>query len=160
MTGQIHTESRYLVHESGTKFYETVIFLNADEKKFAVVKRWGKIGVAGTGGGEIIVDTHSMARSAQAASEKIIEGKRKRGYNFATSTHGFHGTNVAYKDAGSFVAAVGRHYKLEGARREVLSAMYIDDKTIGDDPNAAIIDDIVSETPEPEPERDDNYGSW
>lgn len=159
MTGQIHIESRYLVHEGGTKFYETVTYLNPDEKKFVVAKRWGKIGAA-FGGGEIIVDAYSSARTAQGAAERVIEGKRKRGYALAATSHGFHGTNVAYKDAGSFVAAVGRHYTTEASRKSVLAAMYISDELQGTEATMAIIDEIVSETPEPEPDRDDSFGSW
>ena len=155
MTGQIHTESRYLVHEGGTKFYETVVFHNADAKRFALVKRWGKTGA--TGGGEILVDTFTTARAAQAAGEKIIASKMKRGYQVAANTHGFHGSDGPFKTVEAFIAAVGKHYLVETSRRSVLAAMMLDNADV---PEVTEENEVISEEPTPEPERDEDFGSW
>lgn len=159
MTGEIHFESRYMVHESGTKFYETVTFINAEAKLFATVKRWGKIAAA-PGGGEVLVDEASSARAATSAAEKVIESKRKRGYSLASSTHGFHALSTSYKTEEEFVAAVKKHYTSGVHQSVVLSSMGIPDGGMVVNARPDDADDIVSEEPAPEPDRDDTYGSW
>lgn len=156
MTGQIHTESLYLVHESGTKFYETVIFHNADAKRFALVKRWGKVLSGDGGNGEILTESFTTARQAQAAAEKIIASKRKRGYKPAASTHGFHNASGPFTTPEAVVASVGKHYSSPGSRSAVLATMLLE----GEDIPVMEENEVISEEPTPEPERDADFGSW
>ena len=155
MVGEIHVQATYLVHAGGTKFYEVIAFSNVDAKKFTLVKRWGKLAAA-DGGGECKVETYSTQRKLEEAAGKIISSKQGRDYGIATSAHGFNPMGVSYNRAEDFNDALSRHYSSGGAVAEVLIGMGIEDLA----PREWEENEVVSETPEPEPERDEDYGSW
>lgn len=156
MVGEIHVESCWLAHEGGTKFYETVSLSNPDAKKFALVKRWGKMAAA-DGGGECKVETFATKRALDLAAGKTVTGKQGRGYNLASSNHGFHGVGVSYNRAEDFNDALSKHYSSGGAMSEILVAMAIEDL----EPRPEIEEnEVVSEEPTPEPERGETWGSW
>lgn len=157
MIGEIHVGTTYLTHEGGTKFYEVVCFSNPDAKKFVLVKRWGKMALR-DGGGESKVETYATARKLDDAYQKAVDGKRARGYQVASTSHGFHALGVSYRDADEFYATLKKHYTTGTHIHEILTGMGIGE--LDGAGSAGEENEIVSETPEPEPERDDNYGSW
>lgn len=157
MVGEIHVQATYLVHAGGTKFYEVIHFYNVDAKKFTLVKRWGKLAAA-DGGGECKVETYPTQRKLEEAANKIISSKQGRDYGTATSAHGFNPMGVSYRSAEDFNDILSKHYSSGHVVKEVLVNMGIEEL----EPREWIPtdDDVVSETPEPEPERDEDYGSW
>ena len=155
MIGEIHVGTTYLAHETGTKFYEVICFSNVDAKKFVMVKRWGKRSGA-PGGGECKVETFGTARQLESNAEKIINSKRGRGYAGAASTHGFHSLGLSYNRPEDFAAALKKHYTTGAPIHEILIGMGIEELAVSEIEE----NEIVTETPEPEPDRDDNYGSW
>jgi predicted DNA-binding WGR domain protein len=158
MVGEIHVTTQMLAHAGGTKFYEVIQFANVDAKKFVLVKRWGKVAVA-NGGGECKVETFPTHRKLEEAANKIITSKRGRDYELATSSHGFHAMGVSYRSAEDFNSILTKHYTTGAPISEVLIGMGIADW----EPTTSQgkeDDEIISETPEPEPERDADYGSW
>lgn len=156
MVGEIHFETTWLTHESGTKFYELVRFTNPDAKKFTLVKRWGKLAAA-DGGGECKIETFASQRAMEAASDKTRQSKEGRGYSIASTTQGFHGLSVSYNRAEDFNDAVSKHYSSGGALSEIMVSMGIEDLEPRIEPED---NEVVSEEPTPEPERGETWGSW
>lgn len=158
MTLSITTETTYMEHESGTKFYEVVLVNAADLKKFLVVKRWGKIS-AKDGEGETQVIPYNTPRTALLAADKVKGEKIKRGYSVMSSAHGLHG-GPQLRSTDDIKSAMKNHYAKHWPM--VLGALGID--TIqGLSMTGAWMDEadsIVSEEPPPEPERGDSWGSW
>lgn len=157
MLGEIHVGTDYLAHEGGTKFYEVIRFYNVDAKKFVLVKRWGKTSGA-PGGGECKVETFTSQRQLESNADKIITSKKGRGYVSASSTHGFNALGRSYKSGEDFYAALKKHYTTHAPISEILIGMGItelESGTVSEPEN-----EIISETPTPEPDRDEDYGSW
>lgn len=159
MTHSITTECTYMEHESGTKFYEVVLINAADLKKFLVIKRWGKLS-APSGGGETQVHEYPTHRAALAGKEKFVGEKAKRGYAADTSAHGLH-SRPTLSSTADIQSAIKGHYTkhwpmvlqhlgLDVIQGREITGVWMDEAD----------DSIVSEEPEPEPERGDSWGSW
>lgn len=151
-------EGTLLMHEGGTKFYETMLFHIPDAGQHFLVKRWGKTSAL-SAGGEIQFSIFPNARKAQAAAQTVIRQKEGRGYSkrgVAIGLHGYGGTI----DNSNVQAQLTTHYGAVNAtlilrefipelRRTQATGIIIDE-----------LDDIVSEEPAPEPERGETWGSW
>jgi predicted DNA-binding WGR domain protein len=150
----VSTETMFMLHSGGTKFYEITLINAADLKTFLVVKRWGKI-EAIKGGGEVQVLDYSTPRTALQAAEKLKNDKEKRGYQLKDPTHGL-GGNFAASGTADILSAIKGHYTKHWP-------MVIQHLGLIDDSSPANDDDdegIVSEQPLPEPDRGDTWGSW
>jgi predicted DNA-binding WGR domain protein len=67
---KVAVNSRYMLHESGTKFYEIVTFSSEAMKRYVSVRRWGKIS-ARSGGGEVKHESFGSAKQQSAAAHKL-----------------------------------------------------------------------------------------
>jgi predicted DNA-binding WGR domain protein len=153
----ITTEPRYLAHEGGTKFYEVIEFWNPDDKKFVMVKRWGKVGTAG----ETMVEEFNVMRACNAAAEKILKAKMSRGYQRDSSTEGFHGRGRSFAER-ELMPALDTHYRSIALTRKVIDMLNLS-KIRGMEADMMIVDelsDIVVEEPGPEPDRGESWASW
>jgi predicted DNA-binding WGR domain protein len=154
---QITTEPRYLEHEGGTKFYEVIEFWNPDDKKFVMVKRWGKIGTTG----ETMVEAFGTMRACNSAAEKILKSKMGRGYSKTASAQGFHGRGRSFTPT-ELVMLLGTHYQSKPFTQKVVDGLDLH-KIQGIEATHMIIDeldDIVTEEPGPEPDRGESWGTW
>lgn len=154
---KITTEPRYFEHEGGTKFYEVVEFWNPDDKRFVLVKRWGKIGTLG----ETMCESHSSLRACNAAAEKLIKSKMGRGYQRTPSTIGLHARARSFTEV-ELIGAIQSHYRSTPFLSE-LTAMLDVDKIRGLGADMLVVDElneIVSEEPGPEPDRGESWGTW
>jgi predicted DNA-binding WGR domain protein len=154
---QITTEPRYLEHEGGTKFYEVVELWNPDDKKFVLVKRWGKIGTTG----ETMVEEFNVMRACNAAAEKILKSKMGRGYAKSSTSEGIHG-RARSLSAKELMPLLDSHYKSAPFTRKVMDYLHLN-KIQGMEAHMMIVDelsDIVSEEPGPEPDRGESWGTW
>lgn len=156
----ISTETMFMLHEGGTKFYEIVLLNAADLKKFLVIKRWGKT-EARKGGGETQVIEYPTPRAALVAAEKLREDKAKRGYQITGAMHGF-GARSAFTGTDDIRSAVKGHYTKHWPM--VLGHLGLD-VIQGHEATMMIVDeldssDVVFEQPPPEPDRGDSWGSW
>lgn len=156
----ISTETMFMLHEGGTKFYEITLLNAADLGKFLVIRRWGKIGARSTGG-EIQIATHATPRAALLDAEKLKNDKTKRGYYIKDATHGF-GARFSATGTDDILNAIKRHYVTHWPM--VVQHLGMDgDKITGKSADFMVVDemaDIVVEEPAPEPERGENWGSW
>lgn len=156
-TSVVH-EGTLLMHEGGTKFYETMVFHAADHGQHLLVKRWGKTS-AMSGGGEIQILSHPNARKAQAAADNVIRQKEGRGYakrGVAIGLHGYGGTI----DSSNLAQLLKTHYGTDNAQAILREFM---DELRGTQITGVWVDEadsIVSEEPAPEPERGETWGSW
>lgn len=151
-------EGTLLMHEGGTKFYETMLLHIPDAGQHFFIKRWGKTSAL-SAGGEIQLVELPNARKAQAAAHTVIKQKEGRGYakrGVAIGLHGYGGTI----DRSNVEAQLTTHY---GAANAALILREFIPELRGTQASGTIIDeasDIVSEEPAPEPERGDTWGSW
>jgi predicted DNA-binding WGR domain protein len=156
----VSTETMFMLHSGGTKFYEITLINAADLKTFLVVKRWGKI-EAIKGGGEVQVLDYSTPRTALQAAEKLKNDKEKRGYQIKDATHGLGGSFAASGTA-DILSAIKGHYTKHWPM--VLGHLGLD-MTQGNEATMMIVEDdldpsVVFEQPPPEPDRGDSWGSW
>jgi len=150
---KIHIESKFLAHEGGTKFYELVEFWNSEQGKYVVVKRWGANGSVG----QKSVEGFPVLRKAQQVADRTVSSKVNRGYNITSSSYGLHGLGVSELSVenGDLGRAIQNHY---GSTDEIWEALGLFEILLpADDVTEA---DIISEEPEPEPERGEEWGSW
>lgn len=155
-------EGTLLMHEGGTKFYETMLLHIPDAGQHFFIKRWGKTSAL-SAGGEIQFVVLPNARKAQAAAHTVIKQKEGRGYakrGVAIGLHGYGGTI----DRSNVEAQLTTHYGAANAAlilREFIPELRNELK--GKEITGIWVDeasDIVSEEPAPEPERGDTWGSW
>lgn len=155
---KITTEPRYLEHEGGTKFYEVIEFWNPDDKKFVLVKRWGKIGTTG----ETMIEEFNVMRACNAAAEKILKSKMSRGYAKSSSSEGIHGRSRSFAE-NEVMPILDTHYKSTPFIRKVIDQLNLN-KIQGMTADMMIVDeladDIVVEEPGPEPDRGESWASW
>jgi predicted DNA-binding WGR domain protein len=147
--------SDYLVHSGGTKFYEIVTFSNASEKTFVEVRRWGKIELAQSGGGQTQVLAHPTAADALDSARKQVRAKERGDYDKKPGKFGLHVANGT-QTLGAAYRAIGEHY----ADPELVASVRL--KTGSARDGAALepaIDDLPKE-PMPEPDRGESWGSW
>lgn len=151
---EILIEPRYLTHEGGTKFYEVIQLYSVIQKRFVLVRRWGKMALR-NGGGETKIESFGDLRRCQQASDRILADKSKRGYSRATMGFGLHG--VERTSADKLRAALSQHYNDRDAVEQIVSML-------GSDETASHVDseDVIEEGFEvkPEPVRDADWGSW
>ena len=151
----LSTETMFMPHESGTKFYEITLLNAADMGRFLVVKRWGKMD-ARRGGGEVQVLTYPTPRAALVAAEKLKNDKLKRGYSLGTATHGY-GANTSLTGTEAIVSTTKAHYikhwpmviQALGLEESGVTNVWVDETA-----------DVVVEEPAPEPKRGEHWGSW
>lgn len=163
MTISVVHETALLMHEGGTKFYEVVTLHAADIKQHLLIKRWGKTS-AMSRGGEIQIQMFGAARKAGQASDTVLRQKEKRGYakrGIAFGLHGYGGTLTNENLKGLLLDHYGADNTV-AILREFMTPLG-EDKIRGLEATSIWVDevnDIVSEEPEPEPERGDSWGSW
>lgn len=159
MSDPIHFEPRIYQHESGSKFYEVVEIWHPDEKRFLLVRRWGK-NSALEGGGEIKFEPYLTLRLCNAAAEKLIDSKEKRGYERVSSGWGLHGCSSTTVP-GKLFDTLKRHYNAETAEH-ICSLLGVPAKPFFDFDEPYDENDIVVEEPvlTPEPIRTAEWGSW
>ena len=151
-------EGTLLMHEGGTKFYETMVFHAPDAGQHILVRRWGKESAL-TAGGEIKFVVLPNARKAQSAAHTVITQKEGRGYEKRSTFHGLHGYGGII-DRSNLESLLRAHY---GAANAKLILNEFIPELRGTQVTGAIIDeadDIVIEEPAPEPERGETWGSW
>ena len=66
----------FLLHDGGTKFYETVLIQNDRTGKFMLLKRYGSMAKL-VGGGTILIDDSPRLPFANAERNRILMEKRK-----------------------------------------------------------------------------------
>lgn len=89
----IQVDTHYLLHEGGTKFYETVLLLD-NSGPAMLIKRYGKTEHARTGGGETIIE-RGTASAMMNSRTKIINEKLRPAKGYIDShkdmqTYGLH----------------------------------------------------------------------
>lgn len=161
MTTSLTHKATYLLHESGTKFYEVVQLYNADERKFVLVKRWGKV-AARVRGGEIKVEEYQSALKLDAAAAKVVRDKESRGYaQTKPDTAGaLHNRNGSYTSEKEFAGTVNMHYGPNGSRVESAILGHAHGASASSDDDDEDSSDVVVEEPQPEPDRGETWGSW
>lgn len=154
----ITTDPRYLEHDGGTKFYEVIEFWNTDDKKFVLVKRWGKIGTLG----ETMVEFFGTMRACNSAAEKILKSKMGRGYEKTSSVEGFHGRGRSFTET-ELIALLGTHYRSKPFTTKVVDGLGLNALIQGLEIDTVVFDeasDVVVEEPGPEPDRGESWASW
>ena len=152
MTVPITIESKFMMHESGSKFYEIITLNAADIGQHIVVKRWGKAS-AQNGGGEIQVHTYPSARKAGAAADTVKRQKEGRGYAHQAGGPGLNSFG-GQLTSGNVAHFLETHYGKNNAR--AILSNFNDERIRGLQATTMVLDeasDIVSEEPVPEPER-------
>ena len=162
MSDPIHISAKYFLHESRTKFYEVVEMWHPDNKRFVVVKRWGKVG-AKEGGGEHKLEPFISQRACSAAAEKVISQKEGRGYTRVPLDYGFHSHAPTFLPS-TIESGLRSHYKTYDVVDGVMHHLGLT-MSAHAEPTMVIMDemnDIVSEEPVvvPEPIRGEEWGSW
>lgn len=146
-------ETNYLVHDGGTKFYETVLITSHTSDKAVLIKRYGPINKS-RGGGTIIFKQGGI-KNCRELCEKIVAEKRtlRSGKGKYVGTKGNHGLQRSPKEvfaAQDLQAAISAHYNDQDIARQV--AAYF----------PAVLDMAPTPAcpPEPEPVRDASWGTW
>lgn len=153
---EILCEPKFLVHESGTKFYEVVEFYNVAAGKFVSVNRWGKI-AAQHGGGETKVGQFiDICKCQDAARKKLLE-KSGRGYSERTVRFGLH-AGTSKIESETLLSELRKHYSNEGVIYTILSGLDINDslETVKTYSTAS---ESVAEA-SPAFSRGEEWGSW
>ena len=163
-------ETNYMVHEGGTKFYETVLIWTQDKQDPCLIKRWGPIGKR-MGHGQTKVEYHESLAAARRAQmeicgEKLKERPGKGRYEYAAFSYGLHDLpkmgGVGRMSKNLLCAALVNHYSEAEAgeaklRNEILWHFEIDEHG---DMELPLDDDIVEEAPEEPIIRSATWGSW
>lgn len=150
----------YLLHDGGTKFYET-IRIEADNGPAMLIKRWGKASEFMNGGGQTKI--HRGSASVVRAEEiKILEEKRKmrpgKGQYISRNAGGYGLHDMVNKFTDGEVEARLSHYSDPDVRSSIATYFNLDAN------NAAPVEQDIEtevEIEEPTPvERGDNWASW
>lgn len=152
MQTDVHIETGYFDHESGTKFYE-IVTITKDAEVHLMITRWGKVGTQG----QIKVTECKSARRAEELAWETRQSKENRGYRLSTSRHGLHVNNLGSWNLNALERAILVHYGHDGGR--VLDYLKVSRLATSN----VIVDEaanVVTEEPKPEPERGEGWGSW
>lgn len=149
-------ETTYLVHDGGTKFYETVLIVSDGTAGAMLIKRYGPLNKLG-GGGQTIVETGG-ASSCRDANFRILAEKKamRSGKGQYVKTDGNYGLQRQEI----------QHFQTDdGLKRDVGLHYYDQDiaKQMSDffsPTSAAAAAPAVVTLSEPEPVRDERWGSW
>lgn len=162
----------YLVHDSGSKFYETVLAWiddGATTGRAILVKRWGPI-AKNAGGGQVKIERFDNYSEAWREMTSIVTEKRKYrsgkgAYKEMIANFGLHrrtsGTvNPTALASDELCDELTKHYDGVHVRGEILNYFDIDEH--GDIDLPMDVFDVVEEGIEEEPVivRDQSWGSW
>jgi predicted DNA-binding WGR domain protein len=169
---QVEIRPEFMGHEGGTKFYEIVQFHNNAGGRHATVFRWGKMGEAGNGGGQVKIERCASSGSAITAAAKKRSEKSGRGYQNLITGYGLFKLGAGKKAAGT----TANSFNVANAEMREKLAGHYDLKTVEAIMNALGFDSAMSETaeiratfgksvpafvePKPEPVRGADWGSW
>ena len=152
-----------MVHESGSKFYEIAAFSCEAMNSFLTVRRWGKVGSAKTGGGELKMERWSSERQAVSHMDKVF--KARDGYSFH---HGSYyssglGTGMHQIEHGFLSAALLHHYESPNTARAILTDLRLTNSNLTDlrlTDTAKVPEKAAVFVPPPKPVRGESWGSW
>lgn len=152
--------TRYLEHDGGTKFYETVLIHESDGPAI-LIKRWGAI-TAKMGGGQFKMDKGSFAVCIDEEGkicrekEKLRPGKGR--YSSAPEPklpmHKERGRSI---DTGAMMRGVTDHYPALQAK-QILNYFGLSIGVVDEDPDNDIVDEGIDHPTEEE--RGSHWGSW
>lgn len=155
-------DTNYLVHEGGTKFYETVLITDLSDRSL-LIKRWGRIQDKLTGGQ---LKFHSGRRvTVEGETTKILNEKttyksdRSKGkYDITGANFGLHIVLHRDFDLEDVKRVLVAHYAgNNGLEVESVFATFFDYNKVGDQ---ALQDEPMIKVIVPEPLRDSSWGSW
>jgi len=153
-------EAKYLEHDGGTKFYETVRIVG-DGGKSILIKRYGPIGKR-LGGGQTKIEYYASEGAAKSAQREILNQKSaprpgKGVYKFAEAKFGFHIVGPKSLSQTGLRETTMKHYN-ETTDREAVSEYFDYFAMTPGVPAVDIVDTTKIE--EPPIVRDGNWGSW
>lgn len=157
----IQIEPRYLLHDSGTKFYEQITFLNLTDKRFVVVNRWAAVAKKATGGGQTDIKQYTDARAAHAdaASKLISKRKTHNGgkYEDVTERFGLHGQPKELSPGVLRDALIDHYGRASGL--DIFMRLGLDADTDDYEMEVDVVEEKAAST-KPEPPRDGDWGTW
>ena len=108
MTEQpIKFQCSFMEHKDGSKFYRVMYFENPSAETFVLVKQWGKMALAKTGGGQCKVEVFGLQSSAISEYYTTVRSKQARGYHAPVGTGfpsvSYSNTSIDPKEFGRFL---------------------------------------------------------
>jgi len=157
-----YVNSKFLVHDSGSKFYEAIQITENKTGRSILIKRWGAIGLY-VGGGQTKIERGTQGEMAKAFMLIINEKKAYRsGKGKYIEEDRMFGIHKAVAVRNKIIAETFdrnlTHWSDRGTRDAIANYFGSDVEDI-----VAVTDqdfEVVIEEPEPEPDRGENWASW